>query len=119
MIICETANGVEVLPKSAVKKIVTGEKFVSVHVFKPSKVLVMGKELETTIRRFHSVIVDGIKVMANEESRRMEEEKEDLLEMKGEIDTARKDIDELKKQIDKNGCMIGRMFGKCGKKKAE
>ena len=47
------------------------------------------------------------------------EEKEDLLEMKGEIDTARKDIDELKKQIDKNGCMIGRMFGKCGKKKAE
>ena len=119
MIICETTNGVEVLPKSAVKKIVTGEKFVSVHVFKPSKVLVMGKEPETTIRRFHSVIVDGIKVMANEESRRMEEEKEDLLEMKGEIDTARKDIDELKKAIDKNGCMIGRMFGKCGKKKAE
>lgn len=119
MIICETANGIEVLPKSAVKKIVTGEKFVSVHVFKPSKVLVMGKEPETTIRRFHSVIVDGIKVMANEESRRMEEEKEDLIEMKSEIDTARKDIDELKKQIDKNGCLIGRMFGKCGKKKAK
>ena len=117
MIICETANGVEVLPKSAVKKIVTGEKFVSVHVFKPSNVLVMGKEPETTIRRFHSVIVDGIKVMANEESRRMEEEKEDLLEMKEEIDTARKDINELQNQIDKNGCMIGRLFGKCGKKK--
>ena len=103
MIICETANGVEVLPKSAVKKIVTGEKFVSVHFFKPQNVLVMGKEPETTIRRFHSVIVDGIKVMANEESRRMEEEKEDLLKMKEEIDTARKDIDELQKQIDKNG----------------
>ena len=116
MIICETANGIEVLPKRAVKKIVTGEKFVSVHVFKPSS-LAIGKVPETTIRRFHSVIVDGIKVMANEESRRMEEEKEDLLELKGEIDTARKDIDELKKQIDKNGCMIGRMFGKCGKKK--
>ena len=77
----------------------------------------MGREPQTTIRRFHSVIVDGIKVMANEESRRMEEEKEDLLKMKEEIDTARKDIDELQKQIDKNGCMIGRLFGKCGKKK--
>lgn len=109
MIICETANGVEAYQKNTVKKVLTGEKFVSVHFYKNEK--------DVAIRRFHSVIVDGIKLMANEESRRLEEEKEDLIEVKGEVDTARKDIDELKKQIDKNGYMIGRMFGKCGKKK--
>lgn len=114
MIICTTKNGVEAIPKSYVHKISSGEKFVAVHVVKWEKnaIVVANHHPKMTIRRFLNVIIDGIKIMPNEESKRLEEEKENLFELKDEINACRKDIDEMQKNINKNDCVIKRLFSR-------
>lgn len=104
MIICTTKNGVEAYQKNTVKKVSSGEKFVAVHFYKNEK--------EIAIRRFLNVIIDGIKIMPNEESKRLEEEKENLFELKDEINACRKDIAEMQKNINKNDCVIKRLFSR-------
>lgn len=114
MIICTTKNGVEAIPKSHIRKISSGEKFVAVHIIKweENAVMIANHQPKTTIRRFLNVIIDGIKIIPNEEGKRLEEEKENLFELKDEINACRKDIDEMQKNINKNDCVIKRLFSR-------
>ena len=109
MIICETATTAEAYQKNTVQKVTTGKKFVTVYFYKDKD--------KTTFRRFHGVIIDGIRMLPTVAQSKLDDEADNIKTMKDDLIVCQNEINEIKKQLDKNGCMIGRLFGKCGKKK--
>ena len=103
MIICASAESVETFEKNEVLKIRSAKKYVAVHIS-----LVGGEKI---VRKFHYVIVDGVRIAPS-----CETEFNELVEMQ-------KDITSMNEAVKQNGNLIKQLIEylknkvcKCNKK---